>query len=81
MVWEAVTPVESYLDQATSKARAALKSPATREAYLRRICTRLESETARDLAITLLGELFAADGETETDVAFRENFETMLRGG
>lgn len=79
MVWEAVTPLDSYLDQATSKARAAQSSEATRSAYLKRVCGRLDSPVARERALSLLTELFEADGASEPELAFRERFAAMLQ--
>lgn len=79
MIWEAVTPVDSYLDQATSKARAAQANESTRSAYLTRVYDRLTTDTARERAISLLTELFEADGATEPEVRFRDTVAAALR--
>ena len=68
--WEASIPLDIYFKDATSRARNALDSDKTVEAYLETISSRLSSRYSKSKALDLLSKLFHSDGKVDSEKAF-----------
>ena len=68
--WEANIPLDIYFNDATSRARNALASDETVEAYLEAISSRLSSRHSKSRALDLLSKLFYSDGLVDSEKVF-----------
>ena len=76
--WEANISLDLYLNDATNRARNALDSDKTVEAYLETISNRLSSRYSKSRALDLLSKLFYSDGNVDSEKAFTLNVKRIL---
>ena len=76
--WEANISLDLYLNDATNRARNALDSDKTVEAYLETISNRLSSRYSKSRALDLLSKLFYSDGNVDSEKAFTLKVKRIL---
>lgn len=78
LAWDSSVSIESYLNNASAKVRAAKDDPTKRAAFISEAADRLESEEAKVHAIELCRKLFKSDGEVSSK---EKAFESELLKG
>jgi hypothetical protein len=78
--WETQSSFSSYEARSISSARAAKESDAAKKEFLSFAAARLQSKTARELALDLCKQLFASDGSTvEKEAALLSEIRAALK--
>jgi len=77
--WKGAFPLQGYVNEATSRVRKALESPAYKKELLRSVQERLFSPESRQRAYELCQEMLIVDGmKTDDEVAFQEELRRYL---
>jgi len=78
--WDSNTGLSVYISSGTDRARNARSSEEAIDAFIDFVAERLTSKGSKERALTLLNDLFMADGKTDKEKVFFSKVEAAFAG-